>query len=111
MEKAQLRGLLLPTTCSLHGRDFSPAKPNTTLCSRVDGALIGLSETNITLEFFTPIIKDNYRETSLPASLFQFRIHNPSSSPVDFWSMSAMAMLRQQCGDATPPVCELQWPG
>jgi hypothetical protein len=25
--------------------------------------------------------------------------------------MSAMAMLRQQCGDATPPVCELQWPG
>jgi uncharacterized protein (DUF608 family) len=40
-------------------------------------------ETNIALEFFTPIIKDNYRETSLPASLFQFRIHNPLSSPVE----------------------------
>jgi len=39
-------------------------------------------ETNISLEFFTPVIKDNYRETSLPAALFQFRIHNPLSSPV-----------------------------
>jgi hypothetical protein len=40
-------------------------------------------ETNIALEFFTPVIKDNYRETSLPAALFQFRIHNPLSSPVE----------------------------
>src|SRR6201997_5196106 len=40
-------------------------------------------ETNITLEFFTPVIKDNYRETSLPASLFQFRIYNPLASPVE----------------------------
>ncbi|MGO9088030.1 MAG: GH116 family glycosyl-hydrolase [Terriglobales bacterium] len=40
-------------------------------------------EANITLEFFTPVIKDNYRETSLPASLFRFRIHNPLSSPVE----------------------------
>ena len=40
-------------------------------------------ETNIALEFFAPVIKDNYRETSLPAALFQFRIHNPLSSPVE----------------------------
>ena len=40
-------------------------------------------ETNIALEFFTPVIKDNYRETSLLAALFQFRIHNPLSSPVE----------------------------
>ena len=40
-------------------------------------------ETNIALEFFSPVIKDNYRETSLPAALFQFRVHNPLSSPVE----------------------------
>jgi hypothetical protein len=37
--------------------------------------------TNITLEFFSPIIKDNYRETSLPVGLFQFHIHNPLKTP------------------------------
>jgi non-lysosomal glucosylceramidase len=40
-------------------------------------------ETSIALEFFSPVIKDNYRETSFPASLFEFRIHNPLSSPVE----------------------------
>src|SRR5215831_14439226 len=40
-------------------------------------------ETNIVLDFFSPVIKDNYRETSLPAALFQFRIHNPLSSPIE----------------------------
>ena len=37
-------------------------------------------DTDITLQFFSPIIKDNYRETSLPAALFLFKIHNPSRS-------------------------------
>jgi uncharacterized protein (DUF608 family) len=39
-------------------------------------------ETKISLEFFSPVIKDNYRETSFPAAIFQFRIHNPLQSPV-----------------------------
>lgn len=33
-------------------------------------------ETDVALQFFSPIIKDNYRETSLPAALFLFKIHN-----------------------------------
>ncbi len=32
--------------------------------------------TSITLEFFSPLIKDNYRETSLPIALFRVRISN-----------------------------------
>jgi hypothetical protein len=40
-------------------------------------------QTKVTLEFFSPVIKDNYRETSLPTSLFQFRIYNPLASPVE----------------------------
>jgi non-lysosomal glucosylceramidase len=39
-------------------------------------------ESKISLEFFTPVIKGNYRETSFPAAIFQFRIHNPLQSPV-----------------------------
>jgi uncharacterized protein (DUF608 family) len=37
--------------------------------------------TNISLQFFSPVIKDNYRETSFPAALFLFRIHNPLPGP------------------------------
>jgi len=33
--------------------------------------------TEISLEFFSPVIKDNYRETSYPAALFLFKLHNP----------------------------------
>jgi non-lysosomal glucosylceramidase len=33
----------------------------------------------ITLEFFSPIIKDNYRETCLPVAHFRFRIKNPTN--------------------------------
>src|SRR5208337_2649736 len=33
---------------------------------------------DISMQFFSPIIKDNYRETSYPAALFLFRIHNPA---------------------------------
>jgi non-lysosomal glucosylceramidase len=39
-------------------------------------------ETDISLEFFSPIIKENYRETSFPVGLFEFRIHNPLKTPV-----------------------------
>ena len=34
-------------------------------------------KTSITLQFFSPVIKDNYRETSFPAALFLFHVHNP----------------------------------
>lgn len=33
---------------------------------------------DISLQFFSPVIKDNYRETSYPAALFLFKIHNPA---------------------------------
>ena len=33
--------------------------------------------TSIALEFFSPVIKDNYRETSLPVALFRVRVRNP----------------------------------
>ena len=33
---------------------------------------------DISMQFFSPIIKDNYRETSYPAALFLIRIHNPA---------------------------------
>ncbi len=35
---------------------------------------------DISMQFFSPIIKDNYRETSYPAALFLFRIHNPATA-------------------------------
>lgn len=38
-------------------------------------------QTDVSLQFFSPIIKDNYRETSLPVALFLFKIHNPTKSP------------------------------
>lgn len=38
--------------------------------------------TNISLQFFSPIIKDNYRETSYPAALFLFKLHNPTATRV-----------------------------
>jgi non-lysosomal glucosylceramidase len=34
---------------------------------------------DISMQFFSPIIKDNYRETSYPAALFLFIIHNPAT--------------------------------
>jgi uncharacterized protein (DUF608 family) len=37
-------------------------------------------QTDVSLQFFSPIIKDNYRETSLPVALFLFKIHNPMKS-------------------------------
>lgn len=37
--------------------------------------------TDISLQFFSPVIKDNYRETSYPAALFLFRVHNPGTVP------------------------------
>lgn len=36
--------------------------------------------TDISLQFFSPVIKENYRETSYPAAMFLFRLHNPSRS-------------------------------
>lgn len=36
--------------------------------------------TAISMQFFSPVIKDNYRETSFPAALFLFRIHNPAAT-------------------------------
>ncbi len=39
-------------------------------------------KTDIRLTFFSPIIKDNYRETSLPVGVFLFRITNPQPVPV-----------------------------
>lgn len=35
-------------------------------------------KTDVSLQFFSPIIKDNYRETSLPVALFLFKIRNPT---------------------------------
>jgi non-lysosomal glucosylceramidase len=34
------------------------------------------------LEFFSPIIKENYRETSLPVGVFVFHLSNPSNQPL-----------------------------
>ena len=39
--------------------------------------------TDISMQFFSPIIKDNYRETSYPVALFLFKIHNPAKARVD----------------------------
>jgi non-lysosomal glucosylceramidase len=38
-------------------------------------------QTDVALQFFGPVIKDNYRETSLPVALFAFRVHNPTPLP------------------------------
>ena len=38
-------------------------------------------DSKITMEFFSPIIKDNYRETSLPVGVFVFHLSNPSAKP------------------------------
>jgi non-lysosomal glucosylceramidase len=36
--------------------------------------------TEISMQFFSPVIKDNYRETSYPAALFLFKLHNPGNA-------------------------------
>jgi non-lysosomal glucosylceramidase len=38
-------------------------------------------DTDISLEFFSPIIKDNYRETSLPVASFTMKVRNPLQVP------------------------------
>jgi uncharacterized protein (DUF608 family) len=38
-------------------------------------------DTDISLRFFSPIVKDNYRETSLPVALFDMKVHNPLKVP------------------------------
>jgi non-lysosomal glucosylceramidase len=35
---------------------------------------------NVSMQFFSPVIKGNYKETSYPAALFLFRLHNPSKT-------------------------------
>jgi len=37
-------------------------------------------QTEVSVQFFSPIIKDNYRESALPVALFLFEIHNPAKS-------------------------------
>lgn len=39
--------------------------------------------TKLSMEFFSPIIADNYRETSLPTAYFVFHAANPGSNPVE----------------------------
>lgn len=38
-------------------------------------------KTEVSLQFFSPIIKDNYKETSLPVGIFLFRLKNTTSKP------------------------------
>jgi uncharacterized protein (DUF608 family) len=38
-------------------------------------------DTDISLEFFSPIVKDNYRETSLPVAYFTVKVRNPLKVP------------------------------
>lgn len=38
-------------------------------------------QTTASVEFFSPIIKENYRETSLPVGVFVFRLGNPTAKP------------------------------
>ena len=44
-------------------------------------------ETEVSLEFFSPIVKDNYRETSLPVAFFAVRARNPLKVPVKLSAM------------------------
>jgi len=37
-------------------------------------------QTDISQKFFTPILPNNYRETSYPVGIWKFRIHNPSTN-------------------------------
>ncbi|MGD0581312.1 MAG: GH116 family glycosyl-hydrolase [Bacteroidales bacterium] len=39
-------------------------------------------QSNVTMLFFSPVIKDNYTETSFPVGVFLFKIKNPKSEPV-----------------------------
>lgn len=38
-------------------------------------------DTDISLTFFSPIVKDNYRETSLPVAFFTMKVRNPLKVP------------------------------
>ena len=37
---------------------------------------------DISMQFFSPVIRDNYKETSYPAGVFLFRLKNPTEKPV-----------------------------
>jgi non-lysosomal glucosylceramidase len=39
-------------------------------------------QSNLALQFFSPVIKDNYVETALPVSIFLFKIKNTGKKPV-----------------------------
>ena len=39
--------------------------------------------TNISSEFFSPIIAHNYKETSYPTAIWQWRLHNPTNKKID----------------------------
>src|ERR1017187_4416324 len=38
-------------------------------------------DSDISLNFFSPIVKDNYRETSLPVAFFTMKVSNPLKVP------------------------------
>lgn len=38
---------------------------------------------DVSLKQFSPIIKENYRETSFPVGIFQFMLFNPTSQPIE----------------------------
>lgn len=66
--------------------------------------------TSIALEFFSPVIKDNYRETSLPVALFRVRVRNPLPSAA---SVSVMFTFPNApyTGPQNTPLGNRRWPG
>jgi non-lysosomal glucosylceramidase len=78
-----------PQTATLATSDVMAAWPKIAPGSATYYALFpkgwckyGGFQATITLEFFSPIIKDNYRETSLPVGIFLFHLRNPTDKPV-----------------------------
>lgn len=43
----------------------------------------GCFDTDISQEFFSPIIANNYKETSYPVGVWQFRVHNPAKETAE----------------------------
>ena len=69
-------------------------------------------QTDVSLQFFSPFIKDNYRETSLPVAVFLFKIHNPTKSPAKVSVMFAFPNAPYTGPQNTPlgKVKESGWP-
>jgi non-lysosomal glucosylceramidase len=110
-----------PTDGSLNTWNYYPLQSGTysALYPRSWFTYENVFQTQLTCEQFSPIIADNYQETSYPVAVFQWTAHNPTDQPITLsimltwqnmvgWFTNASKSPEIQLRDDGSPVYEYQ---